>query len=150
MCGCWIKTETTWQNRNHFFAIAGRLLRRVLIDHLRHRRALKRGGGLHNITLEGVQLCDEDGQASPIDLISLERSLVRLSEIDELAVKIVEIRFFAGLDHNEAAEVLGVGRSTVVRRWRYARAWLEADLKGLHTEAGDSKDPNLGETDAEG
>ncbi|MBZ0112964.1 MAG: sigma-70 family RNA polymerase sigma factor [Thermoanaerobaculia bacterium] len=121
--------RTNWQNRNHFFAIAGRLLRRALVDHLRQRRALKRGGGLPAVTLEGVLSSSAQAeQLTPVDLLGLDRALEELQEIDSLAAQIVELRFFAGLELTEVAEVLEVGRSTVVRRWRYARAWLQTAL----------------------
>ena len=118
--------RATWQNRAHFFAIAGRLLRRVLVDHLRQRLAGKRGGGQAALTLTGADLAVFDAQ--PVDLLALDQALERLTSVDELAAGIVELRFFAGLELHEVAEVLGVGRSTVVRRWRFARAWLQGAL----------------------
>jgi RNA polymerase sigma-70 factor (ECF subfamily) len=117
--------RATWQNRAHFFAIAGRLLRRVLVDHLRNRFAGKRGGGHAAVTLTGEL---EGLLPRSVDLLALDQALERLTAVDELAAGIVELRFFAGLELHEAAEVLGVGRSTVVRRWRFARAWLQAEL----------------------
>ena len=118
--------RSTWKNRAHFFAIAGRLLRRVLVDHVRGRNAGKRGGGLTLLTLQ------EDSPAAdrprPVDVIALDGALERLERIDGLAAEIVELRFFSGLELNEVAEVLDVGRSTVVRRWRFARAWLHGEL----------------------
>ena len=117
-----------WQNREHFFAIAGRILRRVLVDQVRRRAASKRGGGVVAVTLDGDALSAAGPEA--VDLIALEDCLVRLSEVDDLAATIVELRFFSGLELEEVAEVLGVGRSTVVRRWRFARAWLHGQLTG--------------------
>ncbi len=139
--------RTTWQNRNHFFAIAGRLLRRALVDHLRQRRALKRGGGQANLTLEGALLAHPEriGEATPIDLLALDQALERLAEIDELAARIVELRFFGGLELTETAEVLDIGRSTVIRRWRYARAWLQEELQDTATGSNDSAPPAEGD-----
>lgn len=128
--------RATWQNRAHFFAIAGRLLRRVLVDHLRQRYAGKRGGGQAALTLSGQEL--EALGPRPVDVLALDQALERLAAVDELAASIVELRFFAGLELDEAAEVLAVGRSTVVRRWRFARAWLQAELSRGGPEGGDA------------
>jgi RNA polymerase sigma-70 factor, ECF subfamily len=122
--------RATWQNRAHFFAIAGRLLRRVLVDRHRQRVAGKRGGGRTLLTLEGQREAGAAAAEWPVDLIALDFALQRLATVDVLAAELVELRFFAGLELEEAAEVLGVGRSTVVRRWRFARAWLHAELGG--------------------
>jgi len=118
--------RSTWRNRQHFFSIAGRLLRRILVDHLRERNALKRGGGRALITLHEEVAPPENSWS--VDVLALDRALKRLVIVDDLAAEIVELRFFSGLELNEVADHLEVGRSTVVRRWRFARAWLLAEL----------------------
>lgn len=117
--------QVTWRNRAHFFAVAARLIRRILLDQAKHRKRHKRGAGAAHVPLDAV---DPGGPGPDLDLMALAEALDRLAEIDPLAVRVVRLRYFAGLSLEEVAEVLGVGRATVVRSWRFARAWLGRQL----------------------
>jgi RNA polymerase sigma factor (TIGR02999 family) len=114
--------QAAWQNRSQFFAVAARVMRRVLGDHARRHLAHKRGGSRCRVSLD-----DADG-ASPaerdLDLLALEQALTELAALDAAKARIVELRFFGGLSLPETAAVLGVSESTVSREWRMARAWL--------------------------
>ena len=116
-----------WQSRAHFFAIAARVMRRILVDHARARASIKRGAG------ERVTLVDQDGRLDPpqIDLLALDVALDRLAAIDARHSQLVELRFFGGLTIEEAASVLSVGTATVKRDWVLARAWLYRELGGV-------------------
>ncbi len=119
------QSRVKWVNRAHFFAIAAQTMRRILVDHARARASRKRGGDLHKVPLEEAI---HKGQERPIDLVALDDALDRLAESDELKSKIIELRFFGGLTHDEIAEVVGMSLSTVERQWRLARAWLFATM----------------------
>lgn len=118
--------QVKWRNRAHFFGVAAGLMRRILIDHARARRADKRGGGLERVTLVGDEVA-ADGPRE-IDLLALHESLERLAAFDPRKERIVELRYFGGLTIEEAAEALGISEATVVREWTIAQAWLRADL----------------------
>ena len=115
-----------WRDRAHFFAMAAKLMRRVLVDHARLRRAEKRGGDW----AERIAFDEERDSAitAGVDLIALDDALNTLATLDERQGRIVELRFFAGLTIPETAEVLGVAEPTVTRAWRNARAWLMREL----------------------
>jgi RNA polymerase sigma factor (TIGR02999 family) len=115
-----------WQNRAHFFAIAARVMRRLLVDRARHRDAEKRGGAIT------VPLTDFDPSvATPQpDLLELDLALDKLSALDARQGRLVELRFFGGLTVEEAAEVLDVAAITVKRDWALARTWLYRELRG--------------------
>lgn len=113
-----------WQNRAHFFGVAAGLMRRILVDHARARLADKRGGGLERVTLAG----DQAAESPSIDVLALHESLERMAAFNPRQERIVELRYFGGLTIDEAAEVVGVSRGTVVREWTIAKAWLRADL----------------------
>jgi RNA polymerase sigma factor (TIGR02999 family) len=115
-----------WTSPNHFFAVAASAMRKVLIDHARRRRALKRGFGQARVSFE---LVTASGQRE-VEMQELDEALARLAEIDERAERGVELRFFAGLTHDQVATVLGVSRKTVVNDWLRARAWLADALSG--------------------
>jgi RNA polymerase sigma factor (TIGR02999 family) len=115
-----------FRNRRQFFAVAARLVRRVLVDRARERAANKRFGGQTRVGLDAV--ASRAPQIHP-DLLALDRALVELAAIAPQAVRVVELRYFAGLSIEQTASALGVGRSTVVRNWRWARAWLERRLR---------------------
>jgi RNA polymerase sigma factor (TIGR02999 family) len=117
--------SVTWQNRAHFFAVAARAMRRILIDYARGRQAEKRGGGQPLVTFNDEAVARE---ARSEELLAIDESLNRLAEIDERQAAIVEYKFFGGLTHEEIAEVLGVSIQTVHRDWRFARAWLARRL----------------------
>jgi len=117
--------QVKWRNRAHFFGMAAAMMRRILVDHARRRRAEKRGGGLELVTL------DEEvasGGAKEIDVLALHESLERLAAFDPQQERIVELRFFGGLTIEETAEVVGISPATVVREWTIGKAWLRADL----------------------
>jgi len=110
-----------WQNRSQFFAIASEMMRRVLVDHARERKADKRGGAAVRVALaEDVAATD----AREVDLIALDSALDELAAMDPRQGRVVEMRFFGGLDTAQIADVLDVSRATVDRDWRFARTWL--------------------------
>jgi RNA polymerase sigma factor (TIGR02999 family) len=114
-----------WQDRAHFFAVAARQLRRILVDHARARRAEKRGGKGVKVSLTAVA-----GLAQPveIDVLHIDETLSQLEALDARAAAGVELRFFAGLKETEIAEVLGISLATVHRDWKFSRAWLISRL----------------------
>ena len=114
-----------WRNRAQFFGVAAGIMRRVLVDHARSRRADKRGGGWDRVTLVEDQVA---GGAQDVDLLALHESLERLAAFDPRQEQIVELRYFGGLTIEEVAEVVGISEATVVRDWTIAKAWLRADL----------------------
>jgi RNA polymerase sigma factor (TIGR02999 family) len=113
------------RERSHFVALAARTMRQVLIDHARRKHAAKRAQAQDRVEL-ATGLVPVD--APRIEILALDQALNRLAEVSPRAAKLVEIRFFGGLDNEEAAEVLGVSLSTVEREWRAARAWLREAL----------------------
>jgi RNA polymerase sigma factor (TIGR02999 family) len=115
--------RTRWENRAQFFAIAARVMRRILVDRHRARNADKRSGGTR-VALSGVDLATPD----ELDLEALEQALDRLALQDARQAQIVELRFFAGLSIEDAAEVVGLSAATVKREWAMARAWLKREL----------------------
>jgi RNA polymerase sigma factor (TIGR02999 family) len=116
-----------WENRAHFFATAAQTMRRILIDHARQRQSAKRSGAAERVTLDEVLLVvDED----PTRFLDLDTALTTLAELDERQARIVELRFFAGLNVAETAEILNISEKTVKRDWSMARAWLESQLAG--------------------
>jgi RNA polymerase sigma-70 factor (ECF subfamily) len=119
-----------WQNRAHFFAVAARAMRFILVDHARRSRYAKRGGGAFKVSLsEAGQL----GEQRADELVALDDALTSLAERDERKARVVELRFFSGLSVEETAEVLGVAPITVMREWRTARIWLKDALSSAHT-----------------
>ncbi|MEM7349277.1 MAG: sigma-70 family RNA polymerase sigma factor [Acidobacteriota bacterium] len=115
-----------WQGRKHFYGIAARLMRQILVDHARSSRALKRGGDKKVALAEGKAGSDNTPR---IDLIALDRALERLDAFDSRQRQIVELRFFAGLTVQETAAVVGVSKATVKREWSMAKAWLYGQLE---------------------
>ena len=118
----------TWQNRAHFLAIAAETMRRILIDHARARRTSKRGGEQQRVDLAEAAL--PDAGAAREELLGLDLALHRLEVAHPRAARVVELRFFGGLGEEEVAEVLGVSPITAKRDWKFARAWLLAQLRG--------------------
>lgn len=114
-----------WQNRAHFFGIAARLMRELLVDYARARGRLKRGGDRQQMSLS---VADRIAQERAIDLLELDEALETLAQADPQRSRIVELRFFGGLTIEETAQVLGVSTPTVERGWRAARAWLQTEL----------------------
>lgn len=121
--------QTHWRNRGHFFAVAARLIRRLAVDRYRRGERLKRGGSAEHLSLDEVELEDE-GSAAHVDLLALDQSLDRLAELSPSAARVVELRYFAGLNLEEVAAVLEIGRSTAFRRWSFAKSWLYASMSG--------------------
>jgi RNA polymerase sigma-70 factor, ECF subfamily len=115
-----------WQSRAHFFGVAAQLMRRILIDYARGHTREKRGGDQKKVSLDEVILFS-DQQAD--ELLAVDDSLNLLEKMDPRQARVVELRFFAGLSVEEAAEALGVSPKTVKRDWSVAKAWLYADLK---------------------
>jgi len=122
--------QVSWQNRAHFMGLAAQSMRRILTDHARKRHALKRGGDAVHVALEDADVSDETADPFGVSVEDLDAALERLGALDERQVKVVELRFFAGLSIEEAAEVLSVSPATVKRDWTLARAWLHRELKG--------------------
>lgn len=121
------QTRVTWQNRAHFFAIASRAIRRIVIDHARDRLAAKRGGGAHHVSLD--QLDQEPlGEERAEDLLALDDALSRLAAVDGRQSDVVQYRYFGGLTIEETATVLGISPASVKREWVMARAWLHREL----------------------
>ncbi len=117
--------QANWKDRTHLFAIAARLMRRIVIDQARGRHRIKRGAHIIKVALD---LVPEIAAESSPDLVSLHESMTDLGTVDPLAERVVELRFFGGLTEEEAGEVLGISRATAGRKWRFARAWLEQAL----------------------
>lgn len=115
-----------WQNRAHFFAVAAKTLRRILVDHARAHRTKKRGEGQVKLSLTAANGWAEAPRQE--DLLAVDEALARLAEFDPRLAQVVELRFFGGLQENEVAEVLGVAPITVKRDWKTARAWLLSQL----------------------
>jgi RNA polymerase sigma factor (TIGR02999 family) len=112
-------------NRAHFFAVAAQLMRHILVDHARNRRAAKRGGGDAKLTLDtGIALPSKPD----VDLVVLDDALTRLAELDPRQSRIIEMRFFGGLSLEETAAVLDISLATVKREWASARAWMRREL----------------------
>ena len=118
--------RANWQNRAQFFGIAAHLMRRILVDHARARRAEKRGGSAVFVTLSDAASRSDDGQTA--DVMAIDEALERLATLDPDQVRIIELRFFAGLTVEETAQVLDRSPRTVKREWRLARAWLYREL----------------------
>lgn len=117
--------KVNWQDRAHFFAVSAQLMRRILIDFARSRGYLKRGGAVAHISLEEApSVCHEPD----VNLVALDDALTALSAVDERKSKVVELKFFGGLNVEETAEVLHVSSDTVVRDWKLAKMWLLREL----------------------
>ncbi len=117
-----------WENRAHFFGIAARTMRNILVDHARKRHAQKRGRGEDPLLFD-ERLADVN-QEKGVELVALDDALTGLSEIDPELSRLVELRFFGGLTVRETAVVLGVSPATVKRSWRTAKIWLHQELNG--------------------
>jgi RNA polymerase sigma factor (TIGR02999 family) len=120
------QSNVHWENRMHFFAVAARAMREILIDHAKSRNREKRGGGSEDLPLEEALLAA--AEENDVDLIALDEALTRLGEIDPQQVRIVELRYFCGLSLDETAETIGISRATVARDWTMAKAWLHREM----------------------
>jgi len=118
--------QPTWQNRAHFFGAAAEAMRRILVDRAREKKALKRGGDLERVDIDGLEL------TSPMpddELLALDEALDRLVAVDTRAAKMVKLCFFVGLTQVEAATELGISLSTAERVWGFARSWLLREVR---------------------
>jgi RNA polymerase sigma factor (TIGR02999 family) len=118
-------SRVNWQNRAHFFAMAARLMRRILVDFARARNSLKRGGNLHKVSFEEALAVPLEQETN---LIALDEALQKLTELNPRQSHVVELRYFGGLSEEEIAAALDVSVRTVRRDWRIARAWLYREL----------------------
>jgi RNA polymerase sigma factor (TIGR02999 family) len=118
--------EISWQGRSHFFAFAANIMRRILVDHARARKANKRGQGFTRVEFNEAFL-PARSESTP-DILELDYALEQLAKLDLRQSKIVEMRFFAGMNEEETALALGISARTVKRDWRVAKAWLYKEL----------------------
>ena len=118
--------NANFNDREHFYAIASQVMRRILVDHAKSRHRQKRGGPHENLPLEEALLAGAD--AANIDLIALDEALSRLAKIDPEQERLVELRYFGGLSLEDAAKALGVSRATAAREWQVAKAWLHREM----------------------
>jgi RNA polymerase sigma factor (TIGR02999 family) len=119
--------EVHWENRTQVVSIAAQMMRRILVDYSRSHESAKRGGKVNHVLLEDVSLASPDRAT---DVIVLDEALTRLAELDAQHARIVELRYFGGLDIEETAEVLEISPATVKRNWNVAKAWLARELRG--------------------
>jgi RNA polymerase sigma factor (TIGR02999 family) len=121
-----------WQDRAHFFAVCAHVMRGILVDAARARRAVKRGGaeGVNQATAVNVDEIADLRSDRSSEFVALDEALNELAELDERKARVVELRFFGGLSVEETAEVLGISPQSVMRDWKLARAWLLAQLRG--------------------
>jgi RNA polymerase sigma factor (TIGR02999 family) len=118
------QSEVRWQNRAHFFGVAAKAMRHIVVDHARTRRAEKRGGAARRVPLDDVSVAVE----RPVDVVALDDALQDLAALDQRKSHVVELKYFGGLAVREIAEVLRVSEETVARDWRLARTWLLREL----------------------
>jgi RNA polymerase sigma factor (TIGR02999 family) len=119
-----------WTDRAQFFRVAAEIMRRILVDHARARGSRKRGGGRDRLSLTQLDPIAPPAAAAPIDILALDEALTRLTGVDPQQARVAELRFFAGLEVEDAAAALGISTSTVKRDWTVARAWLRRELGG--------------------
>lgn len=120
-----IDQKVSWQNRTHFFGVASRLMRQILVDHACKQNATKRGGGQLQVSLSQATRMIETEAA---ELIALDEALKGLAAIDERKCRVIEMRYFGGLTIDETAEAMGVSHTTVEAEWKVARAWLRREM----------------------
>ena len=116
-----------WKSREHFFAAAAEAMRRILIEGARRKGRLKRGGGAVRVDLESADLASE---AAPDEMLIVDEAIEKLAREDPQAAQLVKLRYFAGLSVQDAAESIGLPRSTAYEHWAYARAWLYREIRG--------------------
>ena len=120
------KDDIHWNGRRHFFGAAAEAIRRILIERARRKKSLRGGGELQRVDLEEFEI------AAPMndeDLLALHEALDQLADLDPLAAELIKLRFFTGLTHEEAADLLGLSRGTADRTWTFARAWLFRQIR---------------------
>jgi len=119
-----------WRDRAHFFAVASRVMRHVLVDHARNKKRIKRGRGAAHVAIDEAVILSPDRVE---EIVAIDLALERLSKADKRKARVFELRFFGGMTVEEAAEVLGVAPNTVSRDWNFARAWLRRELSDART-----------------
>ena len=124
--------DVPWQDRAHFFAVAARLMRRILVDHAKAHRRVKRGGAETTISIE--EAVEVSADPDP-DLIALDEALTRLARFDERKSSIVELHYFGGLTYDEIAETLAISAATVARELNFAKSWLYKELANPTAES---------------
>lgn len=118
--------DVDWENRAHFFAVSAQVMRHILVDYARQRSSGKRGGGVRHVTLDGAA---DVSDARSAELVALDEAMEALEKVHPRGCKIVELRYFGGMNNKEAAAVLRISETTVERDWRLARAWLYRELR---------------------
>lgn len=118
--------QTNWQNRAHFFAVAAQIMRHILVDHARSYGYEKRGAGARRVGLDDAKVFSEERAG---ELVALDEALTNLAAVDPRKGRLVELRFFGGLNIDETAEVMDLSPTTVQREWRAAKAWLQRFMK---------------------
>ncbi len=129
------QNRVQWRNRAHFFGVAAQLMRRVTMLHVRHLKAVKRGGEAQRVSFDEALVVSE---ARATDLLEVDRALDQLATLEPRTARVVELRFFGGLTTEETAEVLAISPRTVKREWRLARAWL-----GDYMRRGEEVEPEV-------
>src|SRR5437870_12666022 len=119
------QTKPSWQNRAHFFAVAARAMRQILVNYARSNRAQKRGGGALKVELDEVAIISPEESK---EIVDLHEALERLAALDSRKAQVVELKYFGGLNYDEMAEVLKISPVTVRRDWEFARLWLYTEL----------------------
>jgi RNA polymerase sigma factor (TIGR02999 family) len=119
--------DVKWQDRAHFLAVAARVMRRILVDHARARRAQKRGGPATKVTFDEALVVSADPRQ---DFVALDDALKAMEAFDERKSRVIELRFFGGLSVEETASVMKVSPATVMSDWRLAKAWLQREMRG--------------------
>jgi RNA polymerase sigma-70 factor (ECF subfamily) len=122
------QTNPHWQNRAHFFAVAARAMRQILVSYARSQRSQKRGGGALMVDLDEAALVSLEQSK---EIVDLHEALERLAALDSRKAQVVELKYFGGLNYDEMAEVLKISRVTVRRDWDFARAWLHTELHNV-------------------
>jgi RNA polymerase sigma-70 factor, ECF subfamily len=118
--------QADWKNRAHFFGLAAEIMRRILVNHARDRKAEKRGGGAQQVSLS---VAVDSFEKPEVDILALNEALEELNRIDARKARVVELKFFGGLTGKEIAEVLQISDATVEREWSFARAWLFSKMR---------------------
>jgi RNA polymerase sigma-70 factor (ECF subfamily) len=120
------QTNPNWQNRAHFFAVAARAMRQILVNYAKSSRAQKRGGGAFKVELDEAALVSPEESK---EIVDLHEALERLAALDSRKAQVVELKYFGGLNYDEMAEVLKISRVTVRRDWEFAKVWLYTELR---------------------
>jgi len=121
------KETPTFENRAHFFGAAAEAMRRILVDHARHKSAVRLGAGQQRVDLEGADIAMPDGGAQ---LLAVNDALEKLAAQDKAKAELVKLRYFAGMTLEEAAKLLGISEPAAKRQWTFAKAWLHREIKG--------------------